>query len=35
LVELAVTRAVNKEPIDNLGALANPDCLDWFKDLNL
>jgi acetoacetyl-CoA synthetase len=35
LVELAVTRAVNKEPIDNLGALANPDSLDWFKDLNL
>ena len=35
LVELAVTRAVNKEPIDNLGALANPDCLEWFKDLNL
>ncbi len=35
LVELAVTRAVNKEPIDNLGALANPDCLDWFKDLGL
>ena len=35
LVELAVTRAVNKEPIDNLGALANPDSLEWFKDLNL
>jgi acetoacetyl-CoA synthetase len=35
LVELAVTRAVNNEPIDNLGALANPDCLEWFKDLNL
>lgn len=35
LVEIAVTRAVNKEPIDNLGALANPDCLEWFKDLNL
>lgn len=35
LVELAVTRAVNKEPIDNLGALANPDSLNWFKDLNL
>ena len=35
LVELAVTRAVNKEQIDNLGALANPDCLEWFKDLNL
>jgi acetoacetyl-CoA synthetase len=35
LVELAVTRAINKEPIDNLGALANPESLDWFKDLNL
>ncbi len=35
LVELSVTRAVNKEPIDNLGALANPDSLGWFKDLNL
>jgi acetoacetyl-CoA synthetase len=35
LVELAVTRAVNKELIDNLGALANPDSLEWFKDLNL
>ena len=35
LVEIAVTRAVNKEPIDNLGALANPDSLEWFKDLNL
>ena len=35
LVELAVTRAVNKEQIDNLGALANPESLEWFKDLNL
>lgn len=35
LVEIAVMRAVNKEPIDNLGALANPDSLDWFRDLNL
>ena len=35
LVELAVTRAVNSEPIDNLGALANPDSLEWFKDLDL
>ena len=35
LVELAVTRAVNNEPIDNLGALANPELLQWFKDLNL
>jgi len=35
LVELAVTRALNKEPIDNIGALANPELLDWFKDLDL
>jgi acetoacetyl-CoA synthetase len=35
LVELAVTRAVNKEPIDNSGALANPESLEWFKGLNL
>ncbi|MFM2364870.1 MAG: hypothetical protein RLY79_539 [Actinomycetota bacterium] len=35
LVELAVTRAVNGEAIDNLGALANPESLEWFKDLNL
>ena len=35
LVELAVTRAVNGDAIENLGALANPETLDWFKDLNL
>ena len=35
LVELAVTRAVNTELIENLGALANPESLEWFKDLNL
>jgi acetoacetyl-CoA synthetase len=35
LVELAVTRAVNGDAIDNLGALANPESLEWFKDLNL
>ena len=35
LVELAVTRAVNGETIDNLGSLANPDSVGWFKDLNL
>jgi acetoacetyl-CoA synthetase len=35
LVEIAVTRAVNKELIDNLGSLANPESLEWFKDLNL
>lgn len=35
LVELAVNRAVNGEEIDNLGALANPDSLQWFRELNL
>jgi acetoacetyl-CoA synthetase len=35
LVELAVTRAVNGETIDNLGSLANPDSVEWFKGLNL
>lgn len=35
LVELAVTRAVNAEAIDNLGALTNPESLQWFRDLNL
>lgn len=35
LVELAVTRAVNGDAIDNAGALANPESLQWFKDLNL
>jgi acetoacetyl-CoA synthetase len=35
LVELAVNRAVNGEEIDNLGALANPESLQWFRELNL
>jgi acetoacetyl-CoA synthetase len=35
LVELAVNRAVNGEEIDNLGALANPESLEWFRELNL
>jgi acetoacetyl-CoA synthetase len=35
LVELAVNRAVNGEAIDNLGALANPESLQWFRELNL
>jgi acetoacetyl-CoA synthetase len=34
LVELSVTRAVNGDAIDNLGALANPESLTWFKELN-
>jgi acetoacetyl-CoA synthetase len=35
LVEIAVTRAVNGEAIDNLGSLANPESVHWFKDLGL
>ena len=35
LVELAVANAVNKEANNNLGALANPESLGWFSDLNL
>ncbi len=35
LVEIAVANAVNKVAINNLNSLANPESLDWFKDLNL
>ena len=35
LVEIAVANAVNKVANNNLGALANPESLDWFSDLNL
>jgi len=35
LVELAVANAVNKVANNNLGALANPESLGWFSDLNL
>jgi acetoacetyl-CoA synthetase len=35
LVELAVANAVNKVANNNLGALANPESLDWFSDLSL
>jgi acetoacetyl-CoA synthetase len=35
LVELAVANAVNKVANNNLGALANPESLTWFSDLNL
>ena len=35
LVELAVANAVNKVANNNLGALANPESLAWFSDLNL
>jgi acetoacetyl-CoA synthetase len=35
LVEIAVANAVNKVANTNLGALANPESLDWFTNLNL
>ncbi len=35
LVEIAVANAINKVAITNLGALANPESLDWFINLNL
>lgn len=35
LVEIAVANAINKVANTNLGALANPESLDWFRDLNL
>ncbi len=33
LVELAVTDVINGREVRNRDALANPDALDWFKDL--
>ncbi len=35
LVEIAVANAINKVENTNLGSLANPETLEWFKDLNL
>ncbi|CAN2185026.1 Acs Acyl-coenzyme A synthetases/AMP-(fatty) acid ligases [Candidatus Nanopelagicaceae bacterium] len=35
LVEISVANAINKVEITNLSALANPESLNWFKDLNL
>jgi acetoacetyl-CoA synthetase len=35
LVEIAVANAINKVAITNLSALANPESLDWFINLNL
>ena len=35
LVEIAVANEINKVTNTNLGALANPESLDWFRDLNL
>ena len=34
LVELAVTDVINGREVRNRDALANPNALDWFKDLN-
>ena len=33
LVELAVREVVHGRPVKNLDALANPQALDYFKDL--
>ena len=33
IVELAVKKAIHGEKIENLQALANPGCLDFFKKL--
>jgi acetoacetyl-CoA synthetase len=33
LVELAVTDVINGREVRNRDALANPEALDWFKDL--
>ena len=33
LVELAVTDVINGREVRNRDALANPDALDWFKNL--
>ena len=35
LVEIAVANAINRVEISNLSALANPESLEWFRDLNL
>ena len=35
LVEIAVANVLNKVANNNLGALANPESLDWFSGLNL
>jgi len=33
LVELAVKNMINHEPVKNLAALANPECLAYFRDI--
>ena len=33
IVELAVKKIINKEALDNLDAIANPKCLNFFKNL--
>jgi acetoacetyl-CoA synthetase len=33
IVEIAVRSVVHGDPVTNLGALANPEALDYFRDL--
>ena len=33
IVELAVRKIINNEKIDNIEAIANPDCLAYFNNL--
>jgi len=33
IVELAVRKLINGEEINNIEAIANPDCLDYFRNL--
>jgi len=33
IVELAVQNVIHKRPVQNLDALANPEALDYFRDL--
>ena len=33
IVELAVKKAVQGEVVDNTSAIANPECLEYFKNL--
>jgi len=35
IVEIAVRKILNKEEIKNIEALANPEALDYFKNLRL
>ena len=35
IVELAVRDLINGKEIKNISALANPECLDFYKNLNI